>query len=35
MSNDNAFFGTILALMALVFGHPIVAVFIFFIGVLV
>jgi hypothetical protein len=35
MSNDNAFFGTILALMALLFGHPIVAVFIFFIGVLV
>jgi hypothetical protein len=35
MNGDGAFFGTILAMMALLFGHPIVAVFIFLIGVLV
>ena len=34
MNNDSAFFGTILAMMALLFGHPIAAVFIFIIGVL-
>jgi len=32
--NDSAFFGTILAMMALLFGHPIAAIFIFLIGVL-
>jgi hypothetical protein len=32
--NDTVFFGTLLAMMALMFGYPIVAVFIFFIGVL-
>ena len=32
--NDNAtFYGTILAMMALLFGHPVAAVFIFLIGV--
>jgi len=35
MNNDSAFFGTILAMMALLFGHPIAAVCIFLIGVLV
>jgi hypothetical protein len=34
MNNDSAFFGTILAMIALLFGHPIAAVFIFIIGVL-
>lgn len=34
MSNDAAFFGTILAMMALLFGHPVAAVCIFLIGVL-
>jgi uncharacterized membrane protein len=33
MESDKAFFGTILAMMALLFGHPIAAVFIFLIGV--
>jgi hypothetical protein len=33
MSSDKAFFGTILAMMALLFGHPIVALFIFFLAV--
>jgi hypothetical protein len=33
MNNDGAFFGTILAMMALLFGHPVAAVFIFLIGV--
>jgi hypothetical protein len=32
--NDTVFFGTLLAMMALMFGYPIVAVIIFFIGVL-
>jgi hypothetical protein len=32
--NDSAFFGTILAMMALLFGHHVAAVFIFLIGVL-
>jgi hypothetical protein len=31
--NDGAFYGTILAMMALLFGHPIAAVIIFLIGV--
>jgi hypothetical protein len=35
MTNDGAFFGTILAMMALLMGHPVAAVFIFLIGVLV
>lgn len=30
---DKAFFGTVLAMMALLFGHPIAAVFIFFFAV--
>ena len=34
MKGDGAFFGTILAMMALLFGHPVAAVFIFLIGVL-
>jgi hypothetical protein len=34
MSNDNGFYGTILAMMALLFGHPVAAVFIFLIGIL-
>jgi len=29
-NGDKAFFGTILAMMALLFGHPIVALFIVF-----
>jgi len=33
MSDDKAFFGTILAMMALLFGHPIAAVIIFIVGV--
>jgi hypothetical protein len=33
MSEDKAFFGTILAMMALLFGHPIAAVVIFFLSV--
>ena len=33
MNSDSAFFGTILAMMALLFGHPIAAVIIFIIGV--
>ena len=33
MNNDGAFFGTILAMMALLFGHPIAAVIIFIVGV--
>lgn len=32
--NDSVFFATILAMMALLFGHPLAAVFIFLIGVL-
>lgn len=35
MDSDKAFFGTILAMLALLFGHPVAAVFIFFIGVLI
>jgi hypothetical protein len=34
MNSDKAFFGTILAMMALLFGHPVVALLIFFIAVL-
>jgi hypothetical protein len=34
MDSDKAFFGTILAMMALLFGHPIAAVFIFMVAVL-
>jgi hypothetical protein len=30
--NDGIFYGTILAMMALLFGYPIAAVFIFLIG---
>jgi hypothetical protein len=33
MDSDKAFFGTILAMMALLFGHPIVALLIFCIAV--
>lgn len=32
--SDAPFYGTILAMMALVFGYPVAAVLIFFIGVL-
>ena len=32
-NGDKAFFGTILAMMALLFGHPIAAVIIFFLAV--
>jgi hypothetical protein len=34
MSSDKAFFGTLLALMALLFGHPFIAFLIFCIAVL-
>lgn len=34
MNEDKAFFGTILAMMALLFGHPVAAVIIFIIGVI-
>ena len=34
MDSDKAFFGTFLAMIALLFGHPIVALFIFFLGIL-
>ena len=34
MSDDRAFFGTILAMMALLFGHPFAAVVIFIVAVL-
>jgi hypothetical protein len=34
MDNDKAFFGTILALMALITGHPIIALMIFLIAVM-
>jgi len=33
MGSDKAFFGTVLAMMALLFGHPIVALLIFLIAV--
>jgi hypothetical protein len=33
MSEDKAFFGTILAMMALLFGHPIAAVIIFMVAI--
>jgi hypothetical protein len=34
MSSDKIFFGTILAMMALFFGHPFVALVIFIIAVM-
>jgi len=34
MNSDGAFFGTILAMMALLMGHPVAAVFIFLIGII-
>lgn len=34
MNTDKAFFGTVLALMALTFGHPVIAFFIFLIAVM-
>jgi hypothetical protein len=34
MNSDAVFYATVLALMALMFGHPMAAVFIFLIGVL-
>ena len=34
MDSDKAFFGTILAMMALLFGYPVAAFFIFLIAVL-
>jgi hypothetical protein len=34
MNNDKVFFGTILAMMALFFGHPVAAFFIFLIAVM-
>jgi hypothetical protein len=33
MDNDKAFFGTILAMMALLFGYPIAAVIIFMVAI--
>jgi hypothetical protein len=33
MGDDRAFFGTILAMMALLFGHPVAAVIIFIVAV--
>jgi hypothetical protein len=35
MNSDGIFYGTVLAMMALLFGHPVAAVFIFLIGVLI
>jgi hypothetical protein len=34
MDNDKAFYGTILAMMALLFGYPFAAFFIFLVGIL-
>jgi hypothetical protein len=34
MDNDKVFFGTILAMMALLFGYPITALFIFFLAII-
>jgi hypothetical protein len=34
MNSDKAFFGTILAIMALLFGYPVVAFFIFLVAVM-
>jgi hypothetical protein len=34
MSDDKAFYGTILAMMALLFGHPVAAFFIFLIAIM-
>jgi F0F1-type ATP synthase membrane subunit c/vacuolar-type H+-ATPase subunit K len=34
MDNDKAFFGTILAMMALIAGYPIIALIIFLISVM-
>jgi hypothetical protein len=34
VNSDKAFFGTILAIMALLFGYPVAAFFIFLIGIL-
>lgn len=34
MNSDKAFFGTILAMMALLFGYPVAAFFIFLIAVM-
>jgi hypothetical protein len=34
MDNDKAFFGTILAMFALLTGHPIIALIIFIIAVM-
>jgi hypothetical protein len=34
MSSDKIFFGTILAMMALLFGYPLTALFIFFLAII-
>jgi hypothetical protein len=34
MDNDKVFFGTILAMMALLFGYPLTALFIFFLAII-
>jgi hypothetical protein len=34
MSSDKTFFGTILAMMALMFGYPVTAFFIFLVAVI-
>jgi hypothetical protein len=34
MGSDKTFFGTILAMMALLFGYPITALFIFFLAII-
>jgi hypothetical protein len=34
MGSDKIFFGTILAMMALLFGYPLTALFIFFLAIL-
>jgi hypothetical protein len=34
MSSDKAFFGTVLAMMALLFGFPVTAFFIFLVAVM-
>jgi len=34
MGNDKAFFGTLLSMMALLFGYPVAAFFIFLVAVI-
>lgn len=34
MNDDTTFYGTLLAMVALLFGYPVAAVFIFLIGII-